>query len=203
MKNPINSFKIIPSFCALSIGLFLASCGYAPVLVPQGNVSFGQTVSLDRAWSEYNAVFNGNNKKVKLLTLDGPALNSLYITEGLSPKDPLMIAQTGDRKDKPAPRGSENMSLSEQIDYVGRGLAEIGFLNVTTKSPKPVTVSGEKGVRFVATMRNVDGLEYQALAQVVTKNKLSYYVIYTAPSEHYYQANLKHAVSIMDSVKLP
>ena len=75
------------------------------------------------------------------MTIDGVLLNRLYVSNGLGSDDPLMIGIGGDNKNDPAPRGKADMSLSEQIEYVGRSVSELDFLNVETKSPKPVTLS--------------------------------------------------------------
>jgi hypothetical protein len=95
------------------------------------------------------------------------------------------------------------MSLSEQIEYVGRAVSELGYLNVETASPKPVTLSGTKGVRFEMTMRTKEGLNVKGLAQAASKGGKSYYILYLAPAEHYYAANVANAVAVMDTASLP
>ena len=62
---------------------------------------------------------------------------------------------------------------------------------------------GTKGVRFEITMRTKDGLNMKGMAQAVSKGGKSYYIVYLAPAEHYYAANLANAVAVMDSVTLP
>lgn len=94
------------------------------------------------------------------------------------------------------------MSLSEQMEYVGRAMTELGFLRVETKTPRPVTVSGQRGIRFELTMRTTEGLAMSALAQAVNKNGLNYYIIYLAPSAHYYAATLPNAIKVMDSAAI-
>lgn len=186
-----------------AIALSLSACVSGPTLAPKGNFTQGQSVTLDRDWSNVSTLYIYNNKKVKLLTIDGALLNRLYVTDGLSPEDPFLIGPRGDTKNNPAPRGKANMSLSEQIEFVSRAVSELDYLNVETASPKPVTLSGTKGVRFEMTMRTKDGLNMKGLAQAVSKDSKSYYIVYLAPTEHYYGANLANAVAVMDSATLP
>jgi len=72
----------------LALAFGLASCSVAPVLAPKGSLAVGQTVSLDRDWSDISAIYASNNKKTRLLTLDGMMLNRLYISDGLGPMIP-------------------------------------------------------------------------------------------------------------------
>lgn len=198
MQN-ISKTKVI-LFSALALAL--SACASAPVLAPPGAFGSGQTVQLDRNWSDLSATWQQNNKKVRLLTIDGMLLNRLYVSQGLGAEDPLMIGPQGNRNTHPAPRPAANMSLSEQMEYVGRALTEMGYLRVETKTPRPVTVSGQRGIRFEISMRTTDGLAMSGLAQAVNKNGLNYYIIYLAPSAHYYGVTLPNAVKVMDSAAI-
>jgi hypothetical protein len=195
----ISKTKVI--LCA---AFFLATgaCASAPVLAPAGSFGTGQTVQLDRSWSDLTATWAQNNKKVRLLTIDGILLNRLYVSQGLGAEEPLMIGPQGNSKNRPAPRPAANMSLSEQMEYVSRALVEIGYLRVETKNPRPVTVTGQRGIRFELSMNTTEGLAISGLAQAVNKNGLNYYIIYLAPSSHYYPANLPNAVKVMDSAAI-
>lgn len=190
----------LASACA---AVLLSACASAPTLAPAGPFTNGSsTVTLDRGWSVYPVA----NKKLKVrqLTIDGQLLNVMYISDGLTPADPLFINwQEGDTASRPAPRGKVNMSLSEQMEYVTTALSELDYLKIETASPKPVTVSEAKGVRFELTARTKDGLNMRGLAQAVSKKGKSYYIIYMAPAEHYYTASLKNVVAAMDTQKLP
>lgn len=182
--------------------VLLTACVSGPTLAPAGAFTQGsQTVTLDRSWSAYAA----NSKiKTRTLTIDGQLLNVMYISDGMSPADPLFINwQKGDTASRPAPRGKANMSLSEQMEYVSTAVGELDYLKIETANPKPVTVSEAKGVRFELTARTKDGLDMRGLAQAVSKKGLNYYIIYLAPAEHYYDASLKNVTATMDSQKLP
>lgn len=190
--------------------LILGACATGPTLAPTGTFDSGQKVVLDRNWSDVTGMWRvvdgrilPSNKKVKTLTIDGSDLNSLYISQGLGSEDPLMIGPNGNSRSNPSPRPSNNMSLSEQIEYVGRSMTEAGYLHVETKSPRPVNLSGQRGVRFELNMRNSAGLNISGLAQAVNKGGLNYYIVYIAPSEYYYQSHLDNVIKTMDSATLP
>lgn len=194
--------KIIHLALATAALVSLAACAGGPTLAPAGKFTQGaQSVTLDRDWSAYTA---DSRTKTRMLTVDGVLLNRLYVSDGLSPSDPLFIDPThGDTESNPAPRGKADMSLSEQMEYVATALTVLDYQKVETQSPKPVTVSGAKGVRFEFTAKTSDGLNIKGLAQAVSKDKKNFYVIYIAPAEHYYDAGVKNAVAAMDSEVLP
>lgn len=188
---------------AASIPLLLITSACASItLAPAGSYKNEQEVTLDRDWSDLSPV-TYNNKNVKTLTIDGPLLNLVYISQGLTEKDPLFIGPEGDNKNHIAPRPKENMSLTEQMEFVANSVSELGFLKVEYASPKPVTVSDTKGVRFEIITKTKEGLDTKGLAQAVSKNGKNYYIVYIAPKIHYFNANKNNVIAIMDSQKLP
>ena len=182
--------------------LLLTACADGPTLAPAGNFTQGSaSVTLDRNWSAYPA---NSRLKTRMLTIDGTLLNVLYVSDGLTPSDPLFINWAkGDTTSRPAPRGKANMSLSEQMEYVATAAGELDLLKVETSNPKPVTIGDAKGVRFGLTAKTSSGLDMRGLAQAVSKKGKTYYIVYLAPAEHYYDATLKNVVATMDSQKLP
>ncbi len=187
-------------------GALLTACASGPALVPAGKLTVASpySVTLDRNWSDVSSLFYVKALKVKILSIDGINLNRLYVSDGLSAADPLMInPMKPDNANSPAPRGKADMSLSEQMEFVAASVTALDYQKVTTLNPKPVTIGDSKGVRFEFTARTTDGLNMHGLAQAVSKGGLSYYIVYIAPEEHYYQASLANATAVMDSAKLP
>ena len=131
-------------------------------------------------------------------------MNLLILSEGLSAKDPFIIdPRRGDTSEHPAPHGHDNMSLSEQMEFVVTNIAMVNYKKIETHNPKPITIDGAKGVRFEIVCQTVDGLKTRGLAQAVTKNGLSHYALYLAPKLHYYDTSLKNVTTAMDSLKIP
>ena len=200
-----SAFKLCTAAAVLA--LVLSACASGPTLAPKGAFASGKNaVALDRDWSLYPAglIMSGMGPKTKLLTLDGPLLNRLYVSDGLGTGDPLFVSPTkGDTTSNPAPRGKANMSLSEQIEYVSTAIGTLDYQKVQTSAPKPVAVGGAKGVRFEVTAKTSEGLNIRGLAQAVSKDGLNYYVVYLAPDNHYYAASLPAVLAAMDGQKLP
>ncbi len=200
----IKTFARLAAACATAA--LLTACASGPALVPAGKLAVGSSysVTLDRNWSDVSKLFYIHAPKVKILSIDGVLLNRLYVSDGLSPADPLMINPAqADSTNNPAPRGKADMSLSEQMEFVAASVTALDYQKVTTLDPKPVTIGANKGVRFEFTAKTTDGLDMHGLAQAVSKGGLSYYIVYIAPEEHYYQASLANATAAMDSAQLP
>jgi len=177
--------------------LLLSACATGPTLAPKGAFTQGKnSVALDRDWSLYPT---GMGPKTKMLTLDGPMLNRLYVSDGLDANTPLFVSPTkGDTASNPAPRGKANMSLSEQIEYVATAVGALDYQKIETSAPKPVTIGDAKGVRFEIRAKTSEGLNIRGLAQAVSKSGLNYYVVYLAPESHYYATSLAAVQATMD-----
>lgn len=188
---------------ALSVSL-LAGCS-SVTLAPKGTLAAGSAqLTLSRDWSDISKLYGHRAPKVKILTLDGPGLNRLLVSEGLTEKDPLLVNPSrGDNKNAPAPRGKANMSFQEHIEFVSNSLSVIDLQQIATASPRPADIQGIRAVRFDITAKSPEGLDLKGVAQAVSKNGLNYYVVYIAPAEHYYDAALSDVQATMDSVSLP
>jgi hypothetical protein len=204
MQSMIFTNRRLVFTFALSL-LALSGCAIKPALAPKGSFAAGGLrTTLGRDWSDISKLYPMRAKKVSILTIDGTELNLLFVSDGLTHENPLMISPSrGDRKNAPAPRGKVGMSLSEQIEFVASSVAALEYQKVETANPHPVTLSGIRGVRFELTAKTRNGLDIKGMAQAVSKGKQTYYVVYLAPAEHYYEASLKDALTVMDTAVLP
>ena len=195
------------ALAGMATSLLLAGCVSGPTLAPAGSLAVGDgySVTLDRNWSDVTGSMGiGKAPKVRVLTVDGVLLERLHVSQGLTSADPLMVSQTtGDTTNSPALRGKGDMSLSEQMEFVAQSVTALDYHKVETANPKPVQVGAVKGVRFELTAVTSEGLNIKGLAQAVSSNGKSYYIVYLAPAEHYYDAYLKNVTAVMDSAKLP
>ena len=183
---------------AAAAALTVSACGPSIVLAPAGSYAVGKssTATLNRDWSDATAVMG--LKKVRMLTIDGPLLNRLYLSEGLVQGDALV--QPTQRKESTTPTYSTAMSVTEQVEFISGSVSALGFERVATSGVRPVTVNGARGVRFDFDGVSTDGLNYKGRAQAVKANDMLYVAIYLAPEEHYFQASLASAEAAMDSV---
>jgi hypothetical protein len=182
-----------------AIGLLLTSCA-AIKSVPAGPAKVGSAqVTLGREWSDVSLMMPGRSKKVRLLSIDGPLLNRLYLSDGLLPGDYLIKAPS---KDRPTPIIRTGMSTSERIEFVADSLSAAGFLRVETSKPRAAKVDGQSGVRFDVSAKTAEGLDIAGAAVAVHAGDRTYVAIYVAPAEHYFNAVLPEVEQVFNSLKL-
>lgn len=180
--------------------LALAGCETV-VLAPAGPLAVGQDqqVTLGRNWSDVSAVTYPRVKKVKLLTIDGPLLNRLYLTEGLAVGDKIVGSVS---KERPTPVVRSGMSATERMEFVADSVAAMDYQRVQTAKPRPAKIGEASGVRFDLTAQTKDGLDIQGTSVVVEQGGKLYVILYLAPAEHYFQAGLAEVEAIMASARL-
>lgn len=159
----------------------------------------GGTYTLDRSWNDVTSV-TAPQRGVRLLTLDGPVLNSLYLSEGL--KEGQFLARPNSRREKTTPSWRADMGVTEQVEFVRDSVEAFGYERVLTTAPRPVTVSSQRGVRFDVDAVTKAGLKIKGYGQVVSRDGLAYVAIYLAPEEHFYPESRTSALSAMDSLAL-
>lgn len=155
------------------------------------------TYTLDRSWNDMTSVA-APPKGVRLLSLDGPVLNSLYLSDGL--KEGQHLARPNSRREKTTPSWRADMGVIEQVEFVRDSVEAYGYQRVETASPRPVTVSNQRGVRFDLTAATIDGLKIKGFGQVVSKDGLAYVAVYLSPEEHFYPESQASATAAMDSL---
>ena len=185
---------------ALAVAL-LALAGCASVSsAPAGVLKVGDSqVTLGRQWSDISQIMPQRSKKVRLLSIEGPLLNRLYLTEGLAAGD-FMIKPLA--KEQPTPTVQADMSVSEQIEFVASTVSAMDYLHVATSQPRPIKLGGASGVRFDIDATTKAGLEIKGVAAVARSAGKLYVVLYLAPAEHYFHASLPEVETILTSAKV-
>lgn len=184
----------------LAAGALLALSGCAAISnVPAGPMKVGSAeVTLGRDWSDISTIMTGSVKKVRVLSIDGPLLNRLYVTDGLSAGEALIKAPS---KDKPTPTLRDGMNSSERMEFVADSVAAMGYQRVETQRPRPAKFGEVPAVRFDISARTEDGLDVLGTAMAAEAGKKSYFVLYLAPAEHYYQAGLPEVEKVIASAR--
>jgi hypothetical protein len=176
----------------------LASCGGIPRVAP-GPLKVGSAqVTVGRNWSDVTALLPGASKKVRVLSIDGPLLNRLYVTDGLAPGDYLVKRQA---KERPTPLIRSDMTVTERIEFVADSLSAMDYQRVETSRPRPATLNGKPGVRFDIAAKTEDGLDIKGAAVAAEVEGRTYLVVYLAPQQHYYEATLAEVEAIMASAR--
>lgn len=181
--------------------LTLSGCA-AIVSAPAGayNAPGPYQVQLGREWSDMSAAMVAAQPKlVRLLTIDGPLLNRLYIVGPLKPGDAMLKSLT---KDKPTPTIRANMTATERMEFVVDNLTYAGLQRVETAKPRPAKFGDSDALRFDFTGKTSDGLNMKGTAEVAEVDGKTYAIIYFAPAEHYFDANLGEVEKVMSSAKL-
>jgi hypothetical protein len=176
----------------------LAACA-SVTSAPQGAFKVGTTgyqVTLGREWSDISEIMNGRPKNVRLLSLDGPALNRLYLSDGLAPGE-FLVKPTA--KDKPTPTYQKGMSPTELVEFVTDSVAALDYQRVETSGLRPTQLAGTEGLRFELKAKTREGLEISGAAVAAEVGGKLYVILYLAPQEHYFQATLPEVESVMKS----
>lgn len=171
---------------ALMVGL--AGCA-SVVAVPPGPFVVGPnlTVNVSRTWTDFSPVMGNQSKKVKMLTVDGPFLNKLYLASDLVAGEGLKKAAN---KEERVPLLKAQMSGIEQIEFLKESFAALDYRNVTTSRPRQVQLSGKPAIRVDLAGSAEDGLEFSGTG-IIQKNGEAYHVLlFMAPKEHYFGALL-------------
>ncbi|MBX9576094.1 MAG: hypothetical protein K2X07_10695 [Caulobacteraceae bacterium] len=183
---------------AVALATSLSACA-SITLAPVGafEVGGGASVQLDRAWNDVSGVWTDRPKKVRLLSLDGPLLNRLYLTEGLIDGDVMVRSP---RRESRTPVYASSMSVNEQVEFVAQSLALLGYERVETSGLRPVEVSGVRGARFDVVAQTSGGLQVKGIGQVVRAGEKLYVALYVAPAEHYFDASKGSAEQAMTTL---
>ena len=186
---------------AATAAILLALAGCASVSsAPAGVLKVGDSqVTLGRQWSDISQIMPQRSKKVRLLSIEGPLLNRLYLSEGLVAGDYMIKPMA---KERPTPTVGADMSVTEQIAFVADNVSAMDYLHVATSHPRPVKLGAASGVRFDIDATTKAGLEIKGVGAVARAGGKLYVVLYLAPAEHYFQTSLPEVESIIASVKV-
>lgn len=181
----------------LALGI-LALVGCAAVTrAPAGPLKMGATqVTLGRDWADVSAVVPGRAKKVRVLSIDGPLLNRLYVSDALAVGDPLVKAAA---KETPTPVIRADMSATERLEFVADSIGAMGYQRVETLKPRPSRYGGQPALLFDVIARTREGLDIQGLGMIAAVAGKTHVILYLAPAEHYFQANLPEVERVIAS----
>jgi len=184
----------------LAVALTLAGCETVQD-APAGDYKVGAAyeVTLTRQWSDISAIMKARPRNIHLLSVDGPLLNRLYLSEGLKDGDFLVKPED---ETKPTPTYHAGMSITEEVEFVANSVAALSYERVETTNLRPSSFGGLDGVRFDITAETKEGLDISGTGLVADRGGRLFVIVYLAPSEHYYAEGLPEVESIMKSVRL-
>ncbi len=176
-------------------GALLAGCATVK-LAPAGAYKTERafTVSLRRPWSDMTGMLAPRPPGVHLLTMDGPALNQLYLA---SLDSGASLFRHADR-DTPAVMYRTDMSDTELVEFVVDSLA-VTYQEPQSTALRPQTLAGAAGVRFDISARTAAGLNMSGTALAARAGEKLNLIIFIAPAEHYYGAFAQEVEAIIAS----
>ena len=180
-------------------GASLALAGCATGGLVSGEVkNAGATVTLSREWSDITFLLpSPRPRNVKMLSIDGPLLNRLYIA-ALEPGESLLRPRD---RDTPRPTYQPDMSDSELVEFVIDCIAQ-EYQNPEASALRPQNMGATPGVRFDVATRTAEGLDISGAALVARQGQRLHLLLFLAPAEHYYAALLPDVEAIFASATL-
>jgi hypothetical protein len=154
-------------------------------------------VTFARPWSDITFMLPNRPPNVRMLSVDGPLLNRLYLGDLLEGES---LFRPRDR-DTPRPTYRGDMSDTEMVEFVIDCVA-VEYQGPEASALRPQTLAGQPGVRFDFSTRTAEGLDMSGTALVARANNRMNLMIFLAPSEHYYGAMLAEVEALMASATL-
>jgi hypothetical protein len=175
----------------------LAGCA-AGGLVSGQVQNAGASVTLAREWSDITFLLpTPRPRDVKMLSIDGPLLNRLYLA-AVRPGESLL--RPSDR-DTPRPTYQADMSDSELVEFVIDCVAQ-EYQNPEASALRPQNMGAAPGIRFDIATRTAEGLDISGTALVARHGERLHLLLFLAPTEHYYSALLPDVEAIFSSATI-
>lgn len=183
---------------ALTALVSLSACAGLKAVPAGPYVSGGNQITVGRTWTDMGRLFDAS-KGVRMLSIDGPQLNRLFVIDGLKPGEFIIRPAS---KETPTPTWKAGLTPTEQVEFLADTLTAMQYHRVETNGLRPVKVGDRSGVRFDITAQTVDGLNISGIAQLVEAGDRLYILLYLAPTEHYFGVTRTEVESIMSSARV-
>lgn len=174
--------------------LLLAGCAN-PLVKPGPQTVDGLTLDTPLAWTDYGL------RGERLWTRDGVLLNALRIYTDIRPGEHVFRERQRNSKREEGARYRAASSAVEIQEVILEALRADGLANVAAEDLRPATLAGRSGFRFQLRFDSEAGLHYRGLVLGEGADDTLSFLIFTAPSGHYYE-HLRGAVeAIYNSVR--
>lgn len=161
--------------------------------------SAATTITLAETWSDVSDYTQAQTPGSKVLTLDGPALNKLYLVSDIKPGQSIVRSVS---KEKPTPVLRADLSFNEQVEFVTDSIAAMGYFRVETHDLRPQKIGAVDGLRFDFDAQTQEGLNIDGTALAAMSGGRFNLVMFMAPEEHYFPASKNRVEAILASTKL-
>lgn len=148
-------------------------------------------ITLPREWSDITFMLPNRPRNLRMLSIDGPLLNRLYLAS-LLPGESLLRPRDNDT---PRPTFRTDMSDTELVEFVVDCVA-VEYQSPQSSALRPQTFAGQPGVRFDVSAQTAEGLNISGTALVARANDRLHMLLFLAPTEHYYGSMLPEVETI-------
>ena len=148
-------------------------------------------VAFARPWSDITFMLPNRPRNMRLLSVDGPLLNRLYLAS-LEPGESLLRPRD---RDTPIPVYRSDMSDTELVEFVVDCVA-VEYQSPEASALRPQDFAGQPGVRFDVSAQTAEGLNISGTALAARAGERLHMMLFLAPSEHYYGAMLPEVETI-------
>ena len=196
MKRTIefrSPFGGLRSATLLALSLILGACA-SPLIKPGSHNIDGLQLSTPLAWSDLG------HKGERLWTRDGASLNALRIYTDIVPGEHVFRARLRGEKDEGA-RFRSGLSNSEIAELIIEGLRGSGLVNVSASSVAPAQMNGQPGFQAELSFDSRSGLHYRGLVLAEGEDGSLSFLLYTAPSEFYFERDADAVGAIFGSAE--
>lgn len=180
------------------LALFLAGCASFFSPVGPGDVKIkDMTVTVNTAWNRFDMSATDSGE---MWTADGLPLDNLWFYAGVANGE--MLRKTVESRKKALPKFQAGMAPSEVVELMESYITADGS-TFTLDKLAPVTFGAMPGFRFdFRTRRKHDELELRGVGFATIHSEKLYMMVYTAPSTHYFQKNLRQIESMANSLSI-
>lgn len=177
----------------------LGGCAAGVTAAGPGAYAVGEayTVTLGREWSDISGIAPERPGNLRLLSIDGPLLNRLYMAHDVQPGSGLVRPSSRDRV---VPVYRADMTSRELVEFVTQSVEAWGYLNVETEALLPADFAGRPGVAFNFAAQTEEGLNMSGRAAAAARDNALQVMVYLAPTEHYYARHQAEVDAIFASV---
>lgn len=179
--------------CLFSISLLSACASYTEI-PPAKPHQIGGVFSVQPS-SSWSAQKTGRGE---IWTINGFGLERMAFITNVPDGEPVL---TSDR-DKDAPTFRADMNVTDVVDLYEAMLTASGYSQIEVTSLRPHSISGRDAFRFDYAAYDNKGLAKRGMVVgLIDAEKGLNFVLYEAAAEHYYDASLAAAETVLASLQ--
>lgn len=185
-------FKLL---CAGTLALALTSCATNTLQRAGASTVFDMQLDSQLDWARIKGSRN------EAWTIDGTNLNLLRIYSQVKPNEHVFMARKEKASKPDGPWFRPGMRPDELRDLILDGIREQGSVNVSASGLRPHRFGDSDGVRFDIAMSSTSGLNYRGTVAAVERQGRLTSLVWSAPSEHYYDRDAAQVNHMLDSMR--